>query len=363
MKQKTFFHMTFIFVFIVCFVHAAHAITEFGQNPFNPTSISSADNLKSMLFAQENDVRLGLKKAGIGNVADALFMQLPKSEVTMAEYGKGQHFPWMFYRKGGKGPVRIDKDVVWEADSTFSVYEFYIDKGGKRYTFIVPPVCGNLTLMNVTPAPLAPKAALKSPVPPSPVTPPMGTDPIASPAAATPTGATPTGIAPTDVAPAAVVPAGTDTMAGDSKTSLFGFPLVADVGYLHQLDPANHLLFRIGIEHAYTDHFSVIGLVGVSPKLDGTESSSAFIIDMLANYNFDSAWFAGIGLGAWITDGDSDMDHEDTDLDIIVNFGRQIYEAPQSYKVQLFVEVRSGIDEIDEFDLYGRIGGGVRIRF
>ncbi|WP_136806537.1 hypothetical protein [Desulfosediminicola flagellatus] len=336
MKQKTFFHITFLFMFIVCIAHSAHALTEFGQNPFNHTSINSADELKTMLMAQETDIRAGMKKAGIGNVSDALYMQLTKMEVTMAEYGKGQRFPWMFYRKGGKGPVRIDKDVVWESDSNFSVYEFHVDKDGKRYTFVVPPVCGNLTLKTVAPAPLMPKSALKSPTPPTPVATPVVKDPAAAPA---------------------------DTMEDDTKKGQSGFALVADIGYLHQLDPANHLLFRFGIEHAYTDNFSVIGLIGVSPKLDGTESTSALVIDMLANYTFNNAWFAAAGLGGWITDGDSDVDHEDTDLDIILNFGRQIYEAPESYNVQLFVEVRSAVDELDEFDLYGRIGGGVRIRF
>ncbi len=365
MKQKTFFHLTFLFVFIVGIAQSAHAIMQFGQNPFYHSSINSPEELKSMLLAQEADVRAGMQKAGLAKVTDDLFMQLPRTEITMEEYGKGQRFPWMFYRKDGKGPVRIDRDVVWEPDSTFSVYEFHIDKDGKRYTFVVPPVCGNLTLKSVTQGPMEPKAALKSPVPPAAVDTPMVKDPMA----------TPTKDASSDMASAAALPAAAataaemsepaaaDTMAGESKKGMIaGFPLVADIGYLHQLDPANHLLFRIGIEHAYTDHFSVLGMVGVSPKLDGTESTSAFVADIFANYNFNQ-WYAGIGLGAWITDGDSDIDDEDSDLDIILNFGRQIYEAPESYKLSLFIEIRSGIDELDDFDLYGRLGAGIRVTF
>jgi hypothetical protein len=238
----------------------------------------------------------------------------------------------MFYRKNGKGPVRIDKDVVWEGDASFTAYEFPIDYNGKRYTFMMPPVCGNLTLLDVAMVP-PPQSAVATPTPPPPVESPAPTE------------------QPVTVA------------TSDEKTeSAFGFPIIADIGYLYQFDPANYMLFRIGIEHAYSDTFSVIGMVGVSAKLDGTEGTSAFLIDLFANYNWTN-WYGGVGLGGWITDGDSDVDHEDTDLDIILNFGRQVYEKQDSYTVDLFAEVRSAVDELDDFDLYGRIGAGVRIRF
>jgi hypothetical protein len=320
MKPKFFFHLTFGFLLIVFFAHTANAITEFGQNPFSDKQLTSENDLKSMLQTQETDVKKGLIKAGHGDITESFFTQLPDAEVSIMTYEKGQRFPWMFYRKKGKGPVRIDKDVVWEADQSFSVYEFYIDQGDNRYTFVVPPVCGNLTLKDVTPVPPKPIAAVASPTPPPVVAPP------------------------------------------EEEVAKATIPLVIDAGYLHQLDPANHLLLRIGLEHYFDDNISVLGMIGASPKLDGTESSSAFIADVFINYNWPKMW-AGIGLGAWITDGDSDIDDEDSDLDIILNAGHLIYDKPDSYDVSVFVEVRSGIDELDDFDLYGRLGAGLRVRF
>jgi hypothetical protein len=321
MKPKNFFHLTFGFLLLVCFAHSANAITEFGQNPFYNKPLTSESDLKSMLQTQQDDVKKGLIKAGHGDITESFFSQLPDAEVSMMTYDKGQRFPWMFYRKKGKGPVRIDKDVVWEANQSFSVYEFYVDQDNSRYTFIVPPVCGNLALKNIMPVPPKPLAEVAAPTP----------------------------------APVVVA-------APEEKVEKATIPIVVDAGYLHQLDPANHLLLRVGLEHYFNENVSVLGMIGVSPKLDGTESSSAFVADVFANYNWPKMW-VGIGLGAWITDGDSDLEHEDSDFDIILNAGHLIYEKPDSYNVSVFVEVRSGLDELDEFDLYGRLGAGLRVHF
>jgi len=304
----------------------AEAITAFGGNPFIRPPLTTVDQMKSMFVEKKDDVKKGLAKAGIGEVYDSLMMQLPDAPVATVEYQKGQHLEWMFYRRNGQGPVLIDRDVVWESDKPFTGFEFFIDHNGQRYTFVVPLACGNLALMGIGPIP--------APVPvAAPVTPP------AAPVAAEPT---------PQPAPMPVAAA-----------SPLGF--VVDLGYLYQADPAHYLLIRGGIEYAINDNLSVLGMIGAAPKLEGIDGKTAFVADLMLNYNWEKM-FAGIGVGAWLTGGDSDLDTEDNDLDLILDVGYQIYQQ-ESYKLDGFVELRSAVDEISDFDLYGRVGAGLRVRF
>lgn len=279
-----------------------------------------------MMEEQKDDVKKGLQLAGMGELYEPLMVQLPNAEIRTVQYQKGQTLEWMFFRKNGTGPVRIDRNVIWESETPFTGYEFDIDFKEKRYTFVVPLVCGNVALSGIGPIPVVAPAPV--PVPAS--------EPAPEPA---------------------VAPAPVPVQAAPSP-----FSFVADLGYLYQTDPAHHLFARVGLEYKINDNFSLLGMVGAAPKVDGYESKSATMIDAMINYNWPKA-FIGLGLGGWITGGDSDLDTEDNGLDIILDAGYQVYEKPDSFKVSAFVELRSSVDEMSDFNMYGRLGGGLRFTF
>lgn len=308
---------------LACFAATASAATSLGNHPFHQPPLTSAADFIKMVDEQRADVKKGMTIGGQGDLYETFMAQLADADIQVVEYAKGQRFEWMFYRKNGKGPVRVDKVWVWEADTPFKALEFYIDDQDQRYTFAVPLICGNLALKDISPIP--------APVVVAPTPEPVKEAPVE----------------------AAVAPV---------EEEAAGWPIVMDLGYLYQVDPANHLVFRVGLEHEFNENFSILGMIGAAPKLSGTDGTSAFIADVFANYNWDRV-FVGLGLGAWITDGDSDNSAEDSDLDLIFNLGTRVYEKPESYDVSAFLEVRSGVDELDEFDLYGIVGAGIRIRF
>lgn len=311
-------------MFMLIIAHSAQAITSMGNHPFYKPPLTSTGDLYTMVAEKKWEIKVGFKAAGIGPVYDSFMDQIGTTEITKVEYEKGTTLKWMFYRRNGEGPLLIDNHVVWESDNRIPAYEFDIDHDGQRYTFSVPLICGNIALKAIAP--------ITAPV--APVTPPEAAETVAE-------------------QPAPVVaPAQTPKL----------MPFVADLGLLYQVDPATYLIARIGYEHYLTDNISVLGMVGVAPKLEGTDGASAFIIDVFANYNW-SRWYAGLGLGGWISDGDDDLDAEDSDLDVILNIGSQIYEKPDAYKLSIYAEVRSAVDELDDFDLYGQVGAGLRIHF
>lgn len=138
---------------------------------------------------------------------------------------------------------------------------------------------------------------------------------------------------------------------------------VADAAFMRQFDPANYILARVGIEHYYTENFSVLGLIGGAPKIRGEDGENAFVIDALAKYTTDSSFFVAMGLGGWITSGDSDNDLEDSQLDVIAEIGFKIFGEKDAFNTSLFLEARSGIDELGDMAKYGRFGAGLRFQF
>ncbi len=330
MKLKPILQITIIFLISVVSVHSAYAIRELGNNPFYPSPIKSEAELRSMLLEYKSEVKEGLTKAGYPFLYEPLYQQLPEAEISKVQYNEGQTLKWMFYRKNGKGKVRIDKDVVWESKEPLKSYEFNVDHDGQQYIMTVPPVCGNLALAGIRPVPVA-----MAPVVP-PVAPPVDTTAKKAPVTGT----------------------GDEQKAADSMK----IPILFDAGYLYQFDPAHYLILRIGTEYAFTDSFSVIGMIGAAPRISGSDGKSAFIIDVFANYNF-SRFYMGLGLGGWLTSGNNDFDDEDDDLDVIFNMGARIFGEPDGFNTSVFVEARSAVDEFDDFDLYGRFGAGLRFRF
>ena len=314
--------LTVLLSFLTAF--SAQAMTTLGNHPFYKPPLTSVTEFQDMVRTQQTDIEKGFEIAGIGPVFNSFMAQVGDAQINEVDYYKGQKLQWMFYRRNGKGPVRVDKTVLWESDTPFTGYEFFIDHDGDRYTFVVPLICGNIALKNINPVPVAP------PPPPPVAKPEPKPEPEMEPV----------------VPVAAALP--------------FGWLL--DAGYLYQADPAQYLFIRGGIEYPFNQNLSLIGMLGVAPKIEGIDGKTAFLADLLLNYRWDKLFIAG-GIGAWLTGGDSDLDTEDNDLDLIFELGYQIYEKPEKFKLSGFIEARSAVDEISDFDLYGRVGAGLRFRF
>ena len=141
-------YLSFVTVVIFLFLQSVNAqavITSLGNHPFYHTPLESTDDLLNMVKQNESDIQAGFMEAGIPSVFEDFIDQLPNAEIKKVEIKDGSHFEWMFGRKDGKGPIRLAKDVTWINKSSFSAFQFYIDSNEKRYTFIVPLVCGNLS--------------------------------------------------------------------------------------------------------------------------------------------------------------------------------------------------------------------------
>lgn len=385
---------------------AATTLKRLGRHPFYDPPLASVAELRDMVATRQADLSAGFARAGEPALFAAFQQQFAEARITPVKFGYGETMQWMLFKKGGK--VRVLKDVTWKGKTPFDAYQFVIDMDGRRYVFVVPLRCGNLGLKEVVPAP-APRAAAP-PAPPAPanqaprcllsVSPERvvsgrqvtvdasgSSDPDGSIASVKFSLLDPAGstvdekivTAPPFVQQITVPGSGTFRVvatvtdnAGATATSpecekqvvaTRRGQIIGDVGFFRQFDPQNYLALRLGYEYYINDYFSLIGMVGGFPTLTGNDGAGAFVIDALANFRWAQRFFAGIGVGGWITNGDQDLNAEDSQADLIVNVGVRVFGEPDAFNTSIFFEARSAFDEFDDIDKYGRFGVGLRFGF
>lgn len=402
MKKPTIFLSVMLF-WLAAFscAQAATVMMEFGRSPFHQPPLASTGELLAMIEKKEAEVRKGFSLAGRDDLAGPFLEQVITVPIEIVEYPKDTYFQWMFYKKKGKGEVKVVRDVTWGNSEPFRAFTLDIEHTGNVTTFVIPLDCGNIALMHektkpqqvlTLPANQAPTCAMTI-VPErafcgEAVTVNAGgsADPDGSIVKMTvsvvdgqgnvvsqqiiDTGALITQVAMPcgDNTLKVVVTdnAGADSSAAECVAVIQGVERVrvlADVGFFRQFDPGTYLFGRVGAEYRFTEEFSVLGLLGVAPHVDGTDGESAILIDALGEYSFASRYFVNFGLGGWLTDGDSNLDTEDSQLDVILGLGARFSGEREDFNTSLFIEVRSGIDELDELKEVGRFGAGLRFRF
>jgi hypothetical protein len=106
--------------------------------------------------------------AGYGDVASQLTDGFSVSEVTDTTIAPGSRFLFMGLKRGGAPAVL--RNVRWAGRDSFDAWQFKVTVGGYIYSFIVPKVCGNFSLVSkvAAPVPTAPEPPRPEPPPPPP---------------------------------------------------------------------------------------------------------------------------------------------------------------------------------------------------
>jgi len=142
------------FVLILCFVFTVTAeekVIQLGHHPFYKSRDLKAADLKVIALDKAGEVKQGFEMAGNGELVFAFLEQIQKADIQTIEVNPGDTFKWMLFKKGKK--VQVKNDVIWAGKKPLTAYNFTIFRDGKLYEFIVPKICGNISLKNVNDVP------------------------------------------------------------------------------------------------------------------------------------------------------------------------------------------------------------------
>jgi hypothetical protein len=375
-------------------------LAQLGRNPFYGTELRSIDEFRQMVAATLPELKTGFTKAGAPDLFDDFAAQTGRPEAIMAiEVKPGEKLQWMIFRKGKT--VKVIKDVVWAGKAPFRAFALNVDKAGTRYTFVVPAICGNVSLAMTSPLPevvQVPNVAPYCQVSVTPASLTAGQEVIIDASQSSdPDGSISSVLIQVTDGSNAVVKTRIDkppfvqrmtmpdpgnytiavsvsdnkglessaprctetkitvTSSKEAAVSTAHGNLVADAGILYQDDPATYLLFRVGYDYYFNDAFSLLGMVGAAPVIDGEDDTDSFMVDLTANYHRDRMFY-GAGVGFWNSSTDDRVD-------FIMNLGYRFYGEVNRFNIAVFVEARAAFDQFDELADYGRLGAGLRFQF
>ncbi|MFH0780828.1 MAG: hypothetical protein V2B20_02605 [Pseudomonadota bacterium] len=379
---------------------SAETIKRLGMHPFSRPAMSSEADLRTMVDKNGANLQAGFAKAGDGDLYPEFKSQFPSAKIEAVTVAPGQKLDWMLFRHNGTGPVKAVKDVTWGGKTSFNAFMFSIDKNGQRYMFVVPAICGNLSLMAVEAAPAqvkevkevvktneVPVCSMKlsntrvkcgqvMTVDASRSTDSDGSvsqvlfqlldgsntvvdEKMDNQAPFIQEFTIPCGSPTYTVRTTVIDNNGAKSNQADCIEKIAvvkgrGGPVV-DVGLAHQFDPASYVFGRVGYEVPITENLTVMGLVGGFARFAGDDGDGGvFTADALMNYYFTDKLFAGAGVGFW--------SGNDGKAELIANVGYLVYEKPDVMKVSVFVEGRSEADDLFA-SRASQLGAGIRFQF
>jgi hypothetical protein len=130
--------------------------------------VNTVDDLHAMTNANRSQITHVLTVVGLANISTQVFDTLATGHVTEVTIVPGTHINWMAVKRAGR-PVVL-RNVRWTGRQPFDAWQFAVSANGTTYDFIVPKVCGNLSLLTVGPvAPVITRAPEpRTPIPPPP---------------------------------------------------------------------------------------------------------------------------------------------------------------------------------------------------
>ncbi len=158
--MKRFFISVLVVFFSVMALNAATEnttvkLTRLGQSPFYGY-VKDSETARQFIQVEIGAIKYALNMVyGIekGNrIFFALCEQVDEAEFRGLEVCPLVRFEWMLFRSGGF--QRVIKNVEWAGHDSFKAFAFCVDLcvdygWYKRYLFVIPQVCGNISLLEI----------------------------------------------------------------------------------------------------------------------------------------------------------------------------------------------------------------------
>src|SRR5262245_5021278 len=157
-------------------------ITRLGTSQRFSMPMHTVDQLHAMANKNRAQFNQVLTLAGLSGISGQVMDALTTGPVNDTTIQPGTHMEWMAMKRGGTPAVV--QNIRWSGRQPFDAWQFTLTDGGYTYTFLVPKVCGNLTLLSAVATPAG--TITEAPPPPPPPPPPPAYEPPPQVAAAPP---------------------------------------------------------------------------------------------------------------------------------------------------------------------------------
>jgi hypothetical protein len=127
-------------------------------------TVPTQEVMKRLVDLYAGDIKYGFDLAGYGELYLPFMEQLKTSTFEEKSLPVGDRLMWMLFRSRGK--VKLVTDVEWAGQKPLNVFSFYVVKDWKKYEFVMPKPCGNISLRKIeeVPPPEAVCSLVVSPV-------------------------------------------------------------------------------------------------------------------------------------------------------------------------------------------------------
>jgi hypothetical protein len=109
--------------------------------------IPTQEVMKRLVDLYAGDIKYGFDLAGYGDLYLPFMEQLKTAQFEEKSLPVGDKLMWMLFRSQGK--IKIVRDVEWAGKKPLDVFAFYVVKDWKKYEFVMPRPCGNISLRSI----------------------------------------------------------------------------------------------------------------------------------------------------------------------------------------------------------------------
>lgn len=103
--------------------------------------------MKILVDRYSEDIEKGFEMAGYGDVFDPFIEQVKQSAFQEKQLAIGERMEWMLFRS--QGAIKLVRDLEWAGADPLPAISFTVLSNNKKYEFIMPKKCGNISLVKV----------------------------------------------------------------------------------------------------------------------------------------------------------------------------------------------------------------------
>lgn len=109
--------------------------------------VPTDEAMKILVDRYSDDIEKGFGMAGYSDVFHPFMEQVKQSAFEEKQLAVGEKMEWMLFRS--QGEIKLVQDLEWAGEEPLSAISFTVVSNNKKYEFIMPKTCGNISLANV----------------------------------------------------------------------------------------------------------------------------------------------------------------------------------------------------------------------